>query len=369
MTKKILCIFSSLLLLSQLLQAKIPSSIENRMRVEDVLVVQEIQTGNLWNLTDADLSGKSYVAVYYNNGSDTIVRIVGNTQYYYVRHLNPTILLETGSEKNKIRDNLPELIMRYPLYNDEVLSGIYDSYGLSSDQCRIKTTGKYKTKISGISTLLLPNGDSLHNVMCVNAERQYVFSPINKKICKYNSGGRIIEEKEIETPPHSPIFICESIELLYAPEYRYPVVERIRMSDKHDIDKIYQSITLFCSPEIQSVQTNDWENERSRSFSSDVSTPQSAGLSWTAECEDICKYFNNDVDNKNIDFSIFPENPITGRLILADVSGTIRKIYHIHGDANTMTNISIDYSSLTKQPCVLYVSINKKNYQYSFFAK
>lgn len=339
------------------------------MRVEDVLVVQEIQTGNLWNLTDADLSGKSYVAVYYNNGNDTIVRIVGNTQYYYVRHPNPTILLETGSEKNKIRDNLPELVMRYPLYNDEVLSGIYDSYGLSSDQCRIKTTGKYKTRISDISTLLLPNGDSLHNVMCVNAERQYVLSPINKKIRKYNSGGRIIEEKEIETPPHSPIFICESIDLLYAPEYRYPIVERIRMSDKHDTDKIYQSITLFCSPEMQNVQTNDGENERERSLRSDVSEPLSAELSWTTECEDICKYFNNDVDNKNITFSMFSEEPITGRLILADVSGTIRQIHHIHRDANVKTNISIDYSSLTKQPCVLYVSINKKNYQYSFFAK
>lgn len=323
----------------------------NGIRIGDVLIQKRIVSDNLWNLCDAEFTDDDYADQYIEQNTDTITRIFQNTQYHY-RQNNDTLLF-LGYENNRIRihNAVPEIVMRFPLLKDESLYGVLNSYGMYCDRVFLKKEGEYHTKAAAEGTLFLSETDSIEHVLHITTDRNFTVSTREDSL----SASNIMR-------------INEHYDRMYAPGYRYPVIERQILRKADDGGQILSQDMFYCSREIQSQSNLDEVNRKLRQDIERTQSQNASGDWWTDSTEDISDFLSFDHENKSISFTYMSDKPTSGMLILADISGRVYKIVNFNGAASETTSVSISYAMLGFRQYVLFVKINGETYKCSFFA-
>lgn len=323
----------------------------NGIRIGDVLIQKRVVSDNLWNLCEAEFTDDDYADQYIGQNTDTITRIFQNTQYHY-RQSNDTLLF-LGYENNMIRihNAVPEIVMRFPLLKDESLYGVLNSFGMYCDRVFLKKEGEYHTKVAGEGTLFLSENDSIEHVLLVTTDRNFTVSTQEDTLHASNL-----------------MHINEHYDRMYAPGYRYPIIERQILRKAGDGGKILSQNMFYCSPEIQSQSNFDEANSRLRQNSDRAQSQRASGNRWTDATEDISDFLSYDHENKSVSFTYMSDKATSGMLILADVSGRVYKTVNFSGGASETTSVSLSYATFGFRQYILYVKINGQTYKCSFYA-
>lgn len=323
----------------------------NGIRIGDVLIQKRVVSDNLWNLCEAEFTDDDYADQYIGQNTDTITRIFQNTQYHY-RQSNDTLLF-LGYENNMIRihNAVPEIVMRFPLLKDESLYGVLNSFGMYCDRVFLKKEGEYHTKVAGEGTLFLSENDSIEHVLLVTTDRNFTVSTQEDTLHAFNL-----------------MHINEHYDRMYAPGYRYPIIERQILRKAGDGGQILSQDMFFCSPEIQSQSNFDEANSKLRQNTDRAQGQRASGNRWTDATEYISDFLSYDNENKSISFTYMSDKATSGMLILADVSGRVYKTVNFNGGASETTSVSLSYAAFGFRQYILYVKINGQTYKCSFYA-
>lgn len=201
----------------------------------DMLVKRQISANTmsqrgedvLWDISGADVMNKQCKVKYQDvAGSKHRVACVEQaTMYYY--DLQHDTLFVGGIENNttKIDYDIKEIYLRFPMRYGDSYSGVFHGTGTYCDRIAVRSFGTYKIEADATGTLILPEGDTLRNVIRLHTERFIASihypadslksisdSPFNTdSIGKYTSNNKYIMKKDIYR--------------WYAAGYRYPVME------------------------------------------------------------------------------------------------------------------------------------------------
>jgi len=343
------CLFSSGVTFAQgtLMLPKCP------LQVGDILIARQIWTNNLWDLSNARLSKEKYVDTYIQNVGDTITRIFRNTQYHYKQNNDSLIFLGYENNKSKICLKVPELVMLLPFHDRDILSGAYESIGEYCGYLYIRQQGNYESRIVKSGTLILPSGDSMKNVIHVKSKRKYtlLLNPFQSNIYDLNKSDTVAVNSG------KTMHIEEWTDRLYAPGYRYPIVER-QITTNTDVERgCIQDVGYYWALERPSDSIDKEQEKRRPDISREIGNSY-----WSPDVTDISCYIKNDVNSRKITFSYIAAIPTKGKIILADFGGIVYKEKIFLGNSNGMTKVFIDYLDLKRQPYILYIKINERTY-------
>lgn len=323
----------------------------NGIRIGDVLIQKRIVTDDLWNLSETEFTDDDFVDQYIRQNADTITRIFQNTQYHYKQTNDSLLFLGYENNKTHIHNVIPELVMRFPLLKDEGLYGVLNSFGMYCERVFLKKNGVYQTKVAGKGTLRLSENDSVENVLLITTDRNYTVSTQEDTLNAANT-----------------MHINEHYDRMYAPGYRYPIIERQILRKADESGQVLSQRTFYCSTETQSQYNPDEPNSLLRENNNKTKNRHSSSNKWTETTEDVSDFFSYDKENKNISFTYSSDTATSGMVILADVLGRIYKTVNFSGNASETTSVSINYAAFGYNQYILFVKINGKTYKCSFYA-
>lgn len=220
-------------------------------------------SAELLDMTEMDAEGEPFPSKYLLSDSPLgdIMEIQQGRRCYYRQHGDSLLLSGMENHLMKACYDMPEVWLRFPMQQGDSIEGLFHGTGTYCDKLSIERFGTYRTKVEDVEKLVLPSGDTLRNVLCLHTLRQVVSHtyPIDT-----------LREKPIlftEDSIRSHMLTADNIMSedeyrLYAPGYRYPIVEGV---SRHNTEgEKTQSIWLFTSPVEQEIIPLDEVNKRIR---------------------------------------------------------------------------------------------------------
>jgi len=244
---------------------------KNMMRSEDEIIKQQVDYKNpgrsgdnvLWDFGMLNLQNDAYKLFYTEGRNNRMQGMEHNTRYYY--ELRNDSLFRTGFENHTTLsvNEQPELLLKFPVqYGDSTFS-YYNSNGRYSERLKISTMGTTKTKADARGMMILPNGDTLKNVLRIRT---------NKKIAESTTPLRRTASKNVPEPYVS----ADSIEFRlqndtvllevetyqwYVKGYRYPIFETVKsITNKHGEITDFFDVAFFYPPQEHYYLEDDPEN-------------------------------------------------------------------------------------------------------------
>lgn len=223
------------------LTAQSLNSICNQPRGRDQLVKRMINvcepgecgTNKIWDFSELKFQNANYALEYKATGSDTIIGIEHHTMYYY-RNLHDSLFcLGYENPTTTIIYHKPELILTFPTFRGRVTTDYFDGIGNYCGRLNIRLRGKSTVEADASGTLILPEGDTLFNVL-----RVYTHKLIHQRLFPRHPA-----LDSVQSACHSAIFYRDSIDYLlftdsirhetetwrwYADGYRYPILETVK---------------------------------------------------------------------------------------------------------------------------------------------
>lgn len=131
--------------------------------------IKKCDDGKVWNLRNADVSDDG-IPVSYNYHTINSSEFLKTTPYgiWHYTFIGDSIC-ETGSETrlNNLHYTRPIVDMSFPLSQGDTLSGYFLAKGRYCEELPYLTFGHYKTQILECGTVIIPEGDTIQNVICV----------------------------------------------------------------------------------------------------------------------------------------------------------------------------------------------------------
>ena len=237
---------------------------------KDKLVKKQINIPNITqdkmyrNLRKMEVLDKKYIVRYHvKNDSvpDRLTCIENGTQYHYNLRKDSILIGGYQNRMTRMEYDLPELYLRLPMALGDSLTGYYHGRGIYGDKLALRNYGWYKTKAESLENLLLPEGDTLSNVLRIHTER--LISSKYYPIEYMDSLISFTEDSVQHNLKSDTAIIRASIDRWYAIGYRYPILESRRIVNSTNEPLLSQ--TLFFSPKEQQDQLGgDIDNEKLR---------------------------------------------------------------------------------------------------------
>lgn len=216
----------------------------------------------LWDIGNIEVFNKHYELDYTedeNRNDSCIIGTEHRTMYYY-RITGDSLQLK-GFENNttKVDYDRQETILKSPMAYGDSVSGCFHGTGTYCDKVALRNFGRYKTIADALGILILPEGDTIRNVLRIHTERTV-----------YGEYYHIDSLKTISQNPYSTKQIKKYAEAnqatvenetfkWYAPGYRYPVLEAL-ITHAYDNGTKKTFTTAFYYP--PSEQNNlEYDNE------------------------------------------------------------------------------------------------------------
>lgn len=216
------------------------------------------------NLRKMEVLDKKYIVRYHvKNDSvpDRLTCIENGTQYHYNLRKDSILIGGYQNRMTRMEYDLPELYFRLPMALGDSLTGYYHGRGIYGDKLALRNYGWYKTKAESLENLLLPEGDTLSNVLRIHTER--LISSKYYPIEYMDSLISFTEDSVQHNLKSDTAIIRASIDRWYAIGYRYPILESRRIVNSTNEPLLSQ--TLFFSPKEQQDQLGgDIDNEKLR---------------------------------------------------------------------------------------------------------
>ena len=243
------------------------SESNNRYRGNDVLEKKQItvkgfslsNTKGVWSLEEAELSEESYNAEY-STETDTLMAVERGSRTYYREARVGMDVIGTENYMELMSYDMPETWLKFPMQVGDSVSGYFNASGSYCDRFFMRRYGTYMTKADALGKLVLPQGDTLRNVIRLHTERYVgtIIVPIDTM--QYRIPAFTVDSIVRHLSPDTAK-VREDEYRWYAEGYRYPILEAKTTSY---CDSMMTAEMYYCPPEMQRTLAYDEENEAIR---------------------------------------------------------------------------------------------------------
>ena len=344
---------------------------DNRLRSGDVLLKALVGFDGrhggrdvIWDMSDSDIGRKrfehSYVCIDSIENNLCLTATGSNTYYRLSGH----DLLLCGYENNmyKIDYETCETKLHYPFcYGDSIFS-YFNGIGTYCDKSRIHSFGYTKTVADGCGSLILPNNDTLINVLRVHTVRQLcnIFYDINNMQLSYDTlyitnftPDSIVKHISSSTP-----VMRIDIYSWYQRGYRYPLVEQIIKT----YGIVEHSECYYFPPEEQTVS----DFRLSNPFNHPANNHHTANAAFWRD-GDISMSKDNNKRKLIITFEF--EIPEALDLTISDLHGIPVQGYSYHKGNDILHSIIVDCTSMKSGLYILRIQQGEQTFSKKFVLK
>ena len=239
----------------------------NRYRGSDVLEKKQVtvkgfclsDTKGVWNLEEAELSEESYNTEY-TTETDTLMAVDRGSRTYYREARDGLDIIGTENYMELMSYDMPETWLKFPMQVGDSVSGYFNATGSYCDRFFMRRYGTYMTKADALGKLVLPQGDTLRNVIRLHTERYVgtIIVPIDTM--QYRIPAFTVDSIVRHLAPDTAK-VREDEYRWYAEGYRYPILEAKTTSY---CDSMMTAEMYYCPPDMQRDLSLDEENEAVR---------------------------------------------------------------------------------------------------------
>ena len=239
----------------------------NHYRGNDVLEKKQVtvqgfglnSNKGVWSLEEAKLSDESYNAEY-STETDTLMAVERNNRTYYSQDRSTVSIIGSENFMELISYDMPETWLQFPMQVGDSVAGYFNASGPYCERFFMRRYGTYKTKADALGKLVLPQGDTLRNVIRLHTERYVgtIIVPIDTM--QYRIPAFTVDSIVRHLAPDTAK-VREDEYRWYAEGYRYPILEAKTTSY---CDTMLTAEMYYCPPEMQRELAYDEENEAVR---------------------------------------------------------------------------------------------------------
>lgn len=291
----------------------------NAPRATDIIQKQRVEYKNpgqagkniLWNFSKLKTIDKTYTLTY-TQYKDSIIGTEHNTMYYYGLRGDSLLLFGYENPTTITKNIQPELLIKFPInYNDSTKSYFY-SKGKYCNKVKLSTMGTIQTKSDAYGMMLLPNGDTLKNVMRIRTIKRMVEGSEIMSLSKTKTVNSTIPIDSINYRLANDSVLLE-IETFrwYEKGYRYPVFETVKSSVlKNSKEKQFFHIAFFYPPQEHFYLNEDPKN---LAILEEIEAKQNSNSNKKRKTEnEDQKQSHSDLDNV-FNYNIYP-SPVENEL-------------------------------------------------------
>ena len=337
------------------------SKLNNHYRNGDVLEKRQVSVegfdlngkNGVWSLEDAELSKKSS-STEYTAEADTMMMVERSNRTYF--HLENGLVSIIGSENAQelISYDMPETWLKFPMQMGDSTSGYFNGTGRYCDHLFMRRFGTYKTKADAVGKLVLPESDTLRNVIRLHTERYVgtIVTPIDT--IKTDIPVFTVDSIVTHMIPDSAK-VREDIYRWYAEGYRYPVLEATTL---HVGSTALSKEVFYFAPEMQEQLALDEENKRIHKQIADQQAAWNQGDNTSNSAQQPISINDVTVNGQTAVaiFKLAEDADVKG--LVCTISGMVLRQQSQHFGANTNCQMELDCSGLRKGEYVLYLNTN-----------
>ena len=271
--RKLLLLFAILLSTATAYAQHFLTAENNMMRPEDEIIKQQVDYKNpgraganvLWDFSMLNLQNDAYRLFYTEDRNNRIRGTEHNTRYYY--ELRGDSLFRTGYENpTTLSVNAqPELLMQFPVHYGDSTFAYYNSNGRYSERLRISAMGTITTKADAHGMMILPNKDTLKNVLRIHTVKKIAESTerLNQRNRNINVANNVfVSPDSIDFRLTNDTILLE-IETYqwFVKGYRYPVFETVKsITNKGGEITDFFEVAFFYPPQEHHYLEDDLED-------------------------------------------------------------------------------------------------------------
>jgi len=249
----------------------------NMFRADDEIIKQQVtykdpgRSGEnvLWDFSRLNTENEAYTLQYAALGDSVIVGTEHSTRYYYSLSNDSLLLLGYENSTTLMENDQPELLMKFPVNYKDSTSCYYSGTGEYCNRLSISAMGTVTTKADACGMMILPDGDTLKNVIRVHTIKRIAEKSRPLHIPLRRGQG---EDENTETPTVTPDSInyrlANDTILLeletfrwYTKGYRYPIFETIKsITNKQGQERTFFDTAFFYPPQKHYYLEDDEEN-------------------------------------------------------------------------------------------------------------
>ena len=344
----------------------------NRYRGNDVLEKKLVKVQGfdlnskrgVWSLEEAKLSEETYNAEY-STETDTLMAVERNNRTYFSQDRGAVSIIGSENFMEMMSYDMPETWLQFPMQVGDSVAGYFNASGPYCERFFMRRYGTYKTKADALGKLVLPQGDTLRNVIRLHTERYVgtITVPIDTMLSRIPAFtvDSIVQHLAPDTAK-----VREDEYRWYAEGYRYPILEAKTLSY---CDSMLTAEMYYYPPEMQRTLAYDEENEavrerlvkedaaaRARSLDDDYSRR-------SKNCGNEGFAYNlslNDGSNLvTIHYDIDHNTKMTA--LVANTLGYVYRRVDHHCDSGN-GQATIDCNGLRKGQYILYINVDGEQY-------
>lgn len=328
----------------------------NALRPGDFVTRSTVETENcidntsaVWRFDNANMTATSVRQDFWaNNSNGEIVAEQQGTLQYFKEQGDS--LWYHGFENSLVKVNydIPELRLLYPMNSGCCVHGFFHGTGTYCDKFFIHTFGQYITKHEGYVMVLLPEGDTLHDVAKLHTIRlvSNVFYPMDsiKSVGHFNANcftaDSIMHYQKTDRDT-----LREDIYSLYVKGFRYPVIEKLSTAVKGVSESIVYYAALNNQPGIVLDEANI-AIQRYGKPAVALLDPIPSSISYTAYKDKTAKVIN-------VDYVTTYSGKLT--FLLSDTLGRVIRTLGVSVEKGEQASVSISYAGMQHGHYVIYM--------------
>lgn len=245
----------------------------NMIRPGDEIIKQQVeytdpgQSGEnaVWDLGKPKTVRTEYTLVYSTENDTLITGTEHLTMYRYTLENDSLLLWGFDNQTTLQKNKLPELQLKFPFMFGDTIKSYYFGYGKYGNRLEAETFGTIETRADAYGMMILPDGDTLKNVLrtrtlkCIVQDIRSMPADYYEKLLStaYLSPDSI--DRRLQTD--STVLVTETFRW-YAKGYRYPIFETVKNNIQLIDGENYNIMqtAFFYPPQAHSYLSNDGSN-------------------------------------------------------------------------------------------------------------
>lgn len=341
----------------------------NRYRGNDVLEKKQItvkgfslsDTKEVWSLEEAELSEESYNAEY-TTETDTLMAVERGNRMYYSQNRGVVSVIGSENFMELMSYDMPETWLQFPMQVGDSVAGYFNASGSYCERFFMRRYGTYKTKADALGMLVLPQGDTLRNVIRLHTERYVGTITVPIDTMQYRIPAFTVDSIVRHLAPDTAK-VREDEYRWYAEGYRYPILEAKTTSY---CDTMLTAEMYYCPPEMQRELAYDEENEAVRAR---LAEEEQARL-WGSESAEPANSrgeggfwydLSQDDSNGRVNINYSADHDVSIVALVANSQGYVYKRAEQDCPAGS-GQIPLDCTGLRKGQYIIYINADGDKY-------
>ena len=226
-----------------------------KQTVDYAVVADKAKTQDaVWDFSHDELDGKDFRQTFFlwsdSTGTQALCSEKG-TRTSYVLRGDTLVITGYHNSLTRMEYDEGESWLRFPMRVGDCLTGTFHGRGTYCDKLAMRTYGRYRTKAERLGTMVLPDGDTLRNVLHLKTERisaaRYYPIALRDSLRPANKDSVMLW---LDTDSDTTRAV---IARWYVPGCRYPVLEARTLF--HGTESApYFTLALYYPPSVQAEQ-------------------------------------------------------------------------------------------------------------------